>query len=109
MSLQPVAAQRALAVLVTLLVVGFYVNVFFLLPEFDSIFRNAGLMIPWHTQVVLDTYKFWFLFLVMALVGFALVWWRQSRHGWYLLVAAVVSVLVLMPFTIWALYQPVLL
>ncbi len=100
--------ERVVAAIALLLVIGFYVYAYFLIPAMQELFRDMGLPIPTRTQFVLDTYLYWFVFLAAGLGGFSLIFWFQNRRGWYLLLTAVLSVLILLPITVWAMYGPVM-
>ena len=104
---QPLILQRTFAALSFLLVASFYAFLYFLIPSFKELFREMGAPIPRHTQLVLDSYPYWFAFLIFAAVGFVLIWWRQQPQGWYLLLGAVLSVAIFLPLTVWAMYGPV--
>lgn len=108
MNMQSVRAQRALALMLLLVVLAFYAFVYWLVPEMTALFADMNVVIPRHTQLVLDTYLYWSVFLIAAAIGFTLVWWRQTRHGWYLLTIGTLSVIIFLPVTVWAMYGPVL-
>ena len=80
---------------------------YYLLASFQKLFTTGGIPIPPLTRVILVTHKYWLLFPVLGLAGCVMLFWSKDRRGWYLLTMALLSVLILLPLTVWAMYAPV--
>lgn len=108
MQRRSIPVGRVTAILALLFVVACHAYGFYLISSFQDLFATGEMTVPSQTRLVLDTYKYWLLFPLLAIAGCVMIFWTQDRRGWYLLAIAVLSVLVILPLTVWAMYAPVI-
>ena len=108
MSRQADIWDKGIATGALVIVIGFYGYVVYSVPAYEELFRDFEMSLPISTQIVFGTYLYWSIFVVLGVVGCTLILWRSDRRGWFFLVPALLSVFVLLPVTVWAMYAPIL-
>lgn len=75
-------------------------------PVFQETFVNAGVHLPLETRILLATFRWWRI-VVLVTLGLWLRWPVRSRRGIVALAFGAVSAILLFQFGIWALYAPI--
>ena len=89
-------------------VASFYVYVIYLGQEYRELFRAFDAPLPIITRIVLGTYFYWsVLFVVLGALGCALILLRRDRRGWLFLFPVLISMVVVLPISVWAMYAPI--
>lgn len=80
----------------------------FLVSDFIELFENTNSELPFQTSFIISTYMFWALLSVPSFYSSYLLITKETINSWWFVAFSVVSVLVILPFTVWGLYAPVL-
>jgi type II secretory pathway component PulF len=99
--------EKILGAVVCFACLYFFAYVYWSIPNYIDLFKGFGAKLPGETRFVLDTYRFWGVFAIAALAGTTMLFTEHRRWGWGLLAPAGVSVVILWPLTVWALYAPI--
>ena len=84
--------DKGIAAVVLLIVGGFYGYVGYSVPVFEALFRESETKLPISTQIVFETYLYWFVFVALGVVG--------VLASAQVLVSGVVSVLTFLNWTL---------
>ena len=99
--------DKGIATGALVIVTGFYAFVIYAIPMYQELFRDFETSLPISTRIVFGTYLYWSIFFVaLGVGGCTLILLRGDRRGWYFLAPALLSIFVLLPVTIWAMYAP---
>ena len=104
---------RVLAILTMMSVLICGIGAFIVLPEFEELFINLGAELPFSTQLVLETYPYWLVVLIIP-IGIYLKYLTQqelSKKVKNIVLLIFVSMLLfsvaLIPLVITAMYLPI--
>lgn len=82
------------------------VGAFLVVPVFQETFVNAGAQLPLETRILLTTFRWWGI-VVLVTLGLWVLWPMRSSKGTVALAFGVVSAMLLFQFGIWAVYAPI--
>ena len=96
------------AVLTCLVTMSCLWTSFYFVPTFIRFFELFGAEIQSDTEYVLNTYMYWNVFGVIAILGFMLIIKSKRFLGWFLIVIATLSMYVVVATAYPALLTPIL-
>ncbi len=100
--------DKGIAIGALVIVAGFYAYVVYSAPAYQELFRDFDVSLPIITRIVFGSYLYWSIFFVaLGAVGCTVIMLRGDRRGWYFLVPALLSMYVVLPVTVWAMYAPI--
>ena len=79
-----------------------------MVSEFNELFKESNADLPIQTTITVSTYMLWLLFSIPSFFGTYLLFFNKNRKGWLFVGFSVLSVLIILPFTVWSLYSPIL-
>ena len=88
--------DKRIAAGVLVIVVGFHGFLIYVASELTHFVFTDELKLSLSAQIVVETYLYWFVFVALGVGGFALIFWRNDRRGWYFLNTALLSAVVLL-------------
>ena len=100
--------EKIIAIFIVLISTAFTLYSYYLVSGLIDVFSEMDVNIPLQTILVIDTFKYWFIFTIIGLIGIYLLIFKLNRRGWLFLFASGISVCVLLPVTTWSMYAPVL-
>ena len=100
--------ERIVALVLGLIVLLFTAYTQFMISGFLEVFLDIGKELPQSTRLIFATYRWWLLLALAAVVGVYLVTFRQRKLGWWPLGVSVFLAAILLPFTVWSMYAPVM-
>ena len=99
--------QVIFAVIGTAYLSLFAIGALLYIRQFESVFESFEADIPFHTSLILMSYKLWGVF--AAISGY-ITWQttkKRNRSGMLVIAGLVFLSIILVPVTIWAMYGPV--
>lgn len=98
------ASDTALAYLILVSAIGFFVLDFYFAISLEKLFGAAKSDLPMPARLVIDTYRYWVTIVAVGFAGFVLVVWGKNTGGWVLLVGSAAFLFVLIPLTLFMNY-----
>ena len=100
--------EKFIAITIVLITILFNMYSYHLVSGLIDVFSEMEINIPQQTNIVMATFRYWFVFTLLGLIGAFLVIHKHNRKGWWLLIISGISVFILLPITVWSMYAPVL-
>lgn len=104
---------RILAALTAILILTYEIGAFFVLPEFEQLFVNFGDKLPLSTKIVIVTYPYWLVALIIPIGIYVKYLTRQElskkvkNRILFVFVSMLLFSIVLLPLIVTAMYMPI--
>lgn len=101
--------QRSfIPLILTVYIIIFSILAFAIVGAFDEIFRSLGATLPMQTELLLSSYKYWGILAVIPAIAFYNSLQKDVKVSASLLIGTIFISILLLLFTIWGIYSPVL-
>lgn len=98
---QWVAAVTAVASLTTFILLSYVI------PQFESLFEGFGADLPAITHFMITVHSYYYLLAIPAIIGNILIHLQKNTAGWVLVIFSGAMGIILIPFTVIAMYLPI--
>jgi len=96
-----IATVTVIASLTTFILLSYVV------PEFEKLFEGFGAELPAFTRLVITVHNYYYLLAIPGVAGNILIHLKKQTAGWVLVVFSGAMGVILIPFTVIAMYLPI--